>query len=478
MTKGVRQVLLPVPRSASIRTFTARAVATDVLALALAWALLALVSPTPSPTGEIPAQPLVWSMVFIAAVLAIAALRGDYRPPMRPDLSEVLRQVVGTTAVAAILSMTARVVLANDPYVAAETIRHCLVALPALIALRSALLWREARARRHGSRLTPTLIIGAGHVGQRVAERLLREPEIGLKPVAFLDRAHQPKAQLPVHVFEEDLDTIVRAYEIRHAILAFAYGGDSKMPDLARRLWELGITVNVVPRLFELGGERTVLAFLGAMPVAVVRPVKHDGWRMRAKYALDRVVAAATLVVLSPLLAVLGLAVLVTSGRPILFRQLRAGNDGRRFWMLKFRTMRVGAEGEEADADWAGAVLGVAAAPAEDRATPLGRLLRRSSLDELPQLINVLRGDMSLIGPRPERVAYAEAFEHTVRRYADRHRVKSGLTGWAQVSGLRGKTSLEDRVEWDNHYIEHWSPWLDLKILLLTIPRLVRRPGV
>ena len=113
-----------------------------------------------------------------------------------------------------------------------------------------------------------------------------------------------------------------------------------------------------------------------------------------------------------------------------------------------------------------------------DRTTSVGRFLRRSSLDELPQLFNVLRGEMSLIGPRPERVAYAAAFEQTVHGYSNRHRVKSGFTGWAQVSGLRGATSLADRVEWDNHYIEHWSPWLDLKILLLTVPRLIRRPGV
>ena len=472
-----RPAMSPSNPRALLRSFTARAVVADCAALALVAVAVALVSPTPSPTGVVPAEPFVWSLAFALAVLVSGAVRGDFRPPMRPDLTEALRQVFGTTAVAAILVMTARVMLANDPYVAAESIRHWLVAVPVLVVVRSVLLWCEGRARRHGDRLAPTLIVGAGYVGQRVAERLLNEPEIGLRPVAFLDRAGQAKAQLPVHLFDEDLDAVVREHGIRHAIMAFAYGGDSKMPDLARRLWKLGVSVKVVPRLFELGGERTTLAFLGAMPVAVVRPVNHSGWRMRTKYALDRVVAAAAVLVLSPLLAALALAVALSMGRPVFFSQLRLGNDDRRFRMLKFRTMREAPEGHpEADADWATGLLGDAVAgPVEDRTTAVGRFLRRTSLDELPQLLNVVMGDMSLIGPRPERVAYAEAFEQTVRRYGDRHRVKSGLTGWAQVSGLRGKTSLEDRVEWDNHYLENWSPWLDLKIVLLTFPQLLRR---
>jgi exopolysaccharide biosynthesis polyprenyl glycosylphosphotransferase len=466
-----------------LRSFSARAFAADVLGLALAAGILALVAATPSPTGEVPVEPVAWSLVFSVAVLVVAACRGDFRTPMRPELAEVLRQVVSTTALATVLAITARVAVADDMYVAAEAIRHWAVVVPLLLTLRSGLLWREGRARRHGARLAPTLIVGAGPVGQRIAGRLLGEPAIGLKPVLFLDSADQPQSRLPVRLFDEDLDAVVRDNGIRHAIVAFAWGGDSTMPQLIRRLWALGVTVNVVPRLFELGGERTVLGFLGAMPVAVVRPVEHHGWRMRTKYGLDRAVAATALIVLAPLLALIALAVLASLGRPLLFRQLRCGNDGREFRMLKFRTMRAAPDGHpEADADWASAVLGTQiseeASGIEDRTTALGRLLRRTSLDELPQLVNVLRGEMSLIGPRPERLAYALAFEQTVHGYTDRHRVKSGLTGWAQVSGLRGKTSLEDRVEWDNHYIEHWTPWLDLKIMLLTVPRLIRRPGV
>jgi lipopolysaccharide/colanic/teichoic acid biosynthesis glycosyltransferase len=166
----------------------------------------------------------------------------------------------------------------------------------------------------------------------------------------------------------------------------------------------------------------------------------------------------------------------------VLYRQRRVGHDGRVFSMIKFRSLRPSDGAGEADAAWAAAQLGGPAIgscePRDARITRVGSILRRLSVDELPQLWNVVCGDMSLIGPRPERASYVEPFAQHIYRYSERHRVKSGLTGWAQINGLRGETSLAERVEWDNHYIENWSPWLDLKILLLTVPRMLRdSPG-
>ncbi|MFQ5426236.1 MAG: sugar transferase, partial [Gaiellales bacterium] len=169
-------------------------------------------------------------------------------------------------------------------------------------------------------------------------------------------------------------------------------------------------------------------------------------------------------------------AVLTSLGRPILYKQERVGLDGRPFQILKFRTMRP----PNPSADNVIALAPRDTAPGgvegQDRRTRVGTLLRRTSVDELPQLVNVLKGEMSLIGPRPERPEFARLFAARVDRYAERHRVKSGITGWAQVHGLRGKTSLSDRVEWDNYYIENWSLWLDFKILILTVAAVVR-PG-
>ncbi|MDQ4130723.1 MAG: sugar transferase, partial [Actinomycetota bacterium] len=206
-----------------------------------------------------------------------------------------------------------------------------------------------------------------------------------------------------------------------------------------------------------------------------IRSVNPKGWQFASKYALDRAVSALMLVPAAPILAAVAAAVKLSSPGPVFFRQRRVGRDGRSFDILKFRTMtapvaRWSGTPSLAESDTApGGVEG------EDRRTWVGRFLRRTSLDELPQLLNVLKGDMSVVGPRPERPEFAELFERQLHRYSDRHRVKAGITGWAQVHGLRGKTSIADRIEWDNFYIENWSLRLDFKILLMTLAAVLHR---
>lgn len=218
--------------------------------------------------------------------------------------------------------------------------------------------------------------------------------------------------------------------------------------------------------MFESVNLRVSLDNIGPLPLLNLSWVDPKGWQFAIKHGIDRVVSAVLLILLSPVLLGLALAVRFSSPGPILYRQLRIGRDGRRFDILKFRSMRV-------DEDWVSAPdFDVSTAPGgvegADRRTPIGSWLRRYSLDELPQLFNVLLGQMSLIGPRPERPEFVEVFDEEVRRYSDRHRVKSGITGLAQVSGFRGKTSLPERVELDNYYIQNWSMALDLKIALRT----------
>jgi lipopolysaccharide/colanic/teichoic acid biosynthesis glycosyltransferase len=195
---------------------------------------------------------------------------------------------------------------------------------------------------------------------------------------------------------------------------------------------------------------------------------------MQVKYAFDRAVAALSLLLLSPLFGLIALGILITTGRPLFFRQRRVGRDGRVFDLLKYRTMYELSDvshWEPPDGVAPGGVEGI------DRRTRVGRFLRDSSLDELPQLINVLRGEMSLVGPRPERPEFVQRFSAEIDRYHDRHRVKSGITGWAQVNGLRGQTSIWDRVEWDNFYIRNWSLWFDFRIIALTVAEVLRFRG-
>jgi exopolysaccharide biosynthesis polyprenyl glycosylphosphotransferase len=457
--------------------------AVDVLALVLATVALVLISPTSSPTGEVPREPLVWVLAFSLLILWLFGLRGMYTPPMRLELLEELRLVFTGTAVAATVVLTTRVLVENEAYVAAQTVRHFALVAPLLMVGRAAVLLSEVRARRKGRAGWPTLIIGAGRVGHLTVQRLVREPELGLRPVGFLDDnpldMGEAGSGLPVLGSDQDLEAVVAEHEVRHAIITFSNASHDALLSTIRRCWQLGVSVSVVPRLFEIEGRRITTERLGGLPLVGVRPVNPRGWQFAVKYAFDRLGAALALLLTLPLLAAVALAVRVSMGRPVFYRQRRVGLDGREFEMLKFRTMRPAGEGEgEADAGWAEEQLrkqGIEPALAGgDRLTPLGAFLRRFSLDELPQLWNVLRGEMSLIGPRPERVSYVQRFEESIHRYGDRHRVKSGLTGWAQVNGLRGKSSLSDRIEWDNYYIENWSLWLDFKILLRTVGCLVR----
>jgi exopolysaccharide biosynthesis polyprenyl glycosylphosphotransferase len=430
-----------------------------------------------------PPSSLVWIFAFPALAVALMYARGAYVPRVQPQLLEQVRKVVGATAVAAMALTTLRVLVAETPVPDGQVIRPWLFATACVAAGRVVITWAENRARRRGEMLRPTLVVGAGRVGHLLAKRLLDHPELGLRPVGFLDK--EPLGgddELPVLGASWDLEQVVAEHEIEHVVVTFSTAPHDVLLREAKRCEELGVEVSFVPRLFEQIPERLTVDHVGGLPLVTPLRVDPKGWQFAVKYAFDRLAAASLLLLLTPLLALTAIAVYITMGRPILFRQPRSGLDGREFGMLKFRTMRGAPElGGEADADWAARELGHAGegareAAVEDRRTPLGRVLRRCSIDELPQLWNVLCGDMSLIGPRPERTHYARRFEESVYRYAERHRVKSGITGWAQVNGLRGKTSLADRVEWDNYYIESWSLWLDVKILLRTAAAVIRYP--
>jgi exopolysaccharide biosynthesis polyprenyl glycosylphosphotransferase len=307
-----------------------------------------------------------------------------------------------------------------------------------------------------------------------LAKRLLEHREIGLAPIGFLDKdpletaADSEGPTLPVLGASWDLGEVIDGYGVEHVLFTFSTAPHEVMLRMLDECTRRGVKVTVVPRLFERMPQDLTIDYLGGIPLMTIHESSPASFGMRLKYTFDRAAAAALLLLFSPLILTVALAVRLNLGRPILYRQVRVGRDGRTFEMLKFRTMRP----EEAASPGDEASIRVDVAPGGvegvDRRTRLGALLRCSSIDELPQLLNVVRGDMSLVGPRPERPRYADVFGTEVYRYNDRHRVKSGITGWAQISGLRGQTSLDDRVEWDNWYIENWSPWLDVKILLRT----------
>src|SRR4051812_43825084 len=418
---------------------------------------------------------IAWA--FPPLVIGFLALRGMYRAKITLRILDEAAHVVGASYVAA-MSIVAVATFFGGTTHSAELLARVWVVGMVYVSggrLVRGLSHRHARVQRLvGKR---TLIVGAGRIGAQVERRLDEQPELGLRPVGYVD-AHPPSddqvtgRRVPLLGGPDELDRIVRQTGAEHVVLAFlsSRGSDARLVPIVRQCDELGLEVSLVPRLFESINVRVGLEHIGGMPLFRLRTVRPKGWQFAVKHALDRVMAASLIVLLGPILVAATIAVLVSSRGPIFFRQRRVGRDGRDFDLLKFRSMRL------ADApppDNVSVLLPGDTAPGgvegTDRRTGIGKLMRRTSIDELPQLFNVLRGQMSIVGPRPERPEFVELFERRVDRYEDRLRVRSGITGWAQVHGLRGKTSLSDRIELDNYYIENWSLWLDFKILVMTI---------
>lgn len=322
-------------------------------------------------------------------------------------------------------------------------------------------LWTRARSK--GYDLEDTLIVGSGPTGVEVAHALYDNPQTGLVPCGFVDRFSADAGDLPLVGHPRDLPEILTATGVRNVVIAFGGVPETELVGIVRQCRGLDTQFYVVPRLFELGISAGDLGHeVDGLPLV---KVTHSGQRaLRAKRMIDLVTAAILLVLTAPVMAMCALAVKLSSRGPVFFKQVRIGLGGRPFEILKFRTMTVN---DDSRTQWS--------VDQDDRVTAVGRFMRPSHLDELPQLINVLKGEMSLVGPRPERPHFVEQFSAEVDGYEHRHRVPVGITGWAQVNGYWGDSSIERRVRLDNRYIENWSMWRDLVITLRTIPTLLGR---
>jgi exopolysaccharide biosynthesis polyprenyl glycosylphosphotransferase len=413
-----------------------------------------------------------WTLAYALLTLAVFQNRGLYHLRIRIPVLDDVRRIAVATSAAAMTVLTVQLLITPGASTS-EVVRPWVFALVYVTAGRIALYWSQTKARAAGETIRPTLIIGAGRVGRVVARRLLAQPQLGLRPIGFVDAApllehEDDQLELPLVADSDGLERAIELYAIEHLIVTFSNERDDVLLALVNRAEALGVTVSIVPRLYEKVPERFTVEHLGGLPLLTPHATNPRGIQVAVKYALDRVVGAVLVLLAAPLLLVTAISVYISMGRPIFFRQVRVGRDGATFEILKFRSMKLPTPEElevQAHAIAHGLPGGVEGV---DRRTKVGTILRKTSLDELPQLLNVLRGDMSVVGPRPERPEFVSKFEHSVYRYDDRHRVKSGITGWAQVHGLRGKTSIDDRAEWDNWYVENFSLWLDVKILFMT----------
>jgi Undecaprenyl-phosphate glucose phosphotransferase len=322
------------------------------------------------------------------------------------------------------------------------------------------------RRWRAGIGLKRILIAGAGDLGRMVADRILQHRELGYQVIGFVDdRAggdHIGYRGLPLLGTLDEVGEIAQRERVDHLYVALPLEEHAKLLNLMEITSRECIDVKVVPDLLQFIALRARLEDLDGLPIINVNDVPLQGLNSWIKRAIDVALSGAAVIVLAIPFGIIAALVRLTSPGPVFYRQERMGLDGKAFTVYKFRSMFIGAE------DTTGPIW---ARDNDPRATPVGRWLRRLDLDELPQFLNVLRGDMSIVGPRPERPFFVEQFKHRIPQYMLRHKVKAGITGWAQVNGWRGNTSLEKRIEYDLYYIENWSVTLDLKIMWLTLVR-------
>jgi exopolysaccharide biosynthesis polyprenyl glycosylphosphotransferase len=461
----VRDALL---RLLYVAALVANDVIAVVLAFALGYALFLLHNPRAALT-----QPPLWGYsdslaVLVAAVVATFALRRLYIPRRDASALDLLGALALGASIASVVALAFSAFWTRGIDVPRSILVWAWVGGITFMWLgRLALRALLGQLRRRGWDTVRVLIVGAGPEAEALRDRIVAAPELGYRVVGCLaEPGAAAPTGLPVLGDPSALVATIRAHGVGEVLVAQPSLSHQQLVELVGQCTRERVSIKVFPDLFQIMAAEVTTSELGGLPLLRVRDVTLRGWNRALKRAVDLVGSAVLLVLLAPLLLGIALLVKLTSpGGPVFFVQERLGLDDRPFQLLKFRSMRVDAEA---------ATGPVMARPDDDRTTPLGRLLRRLSLDELPQLINVLVGEMSLVGPRPERPHFVQQFEKAIPRYRDRHQEKAGMTGWAQINGLRGRTSIVERTRYDLFYVEHWSLLFDLKILLSTVAAVFR----
>jgi Undecaprenyl-phosphate glucose phosphotransferase len=413
-------------------------------------------------TKDTPDPELCWHNLPLVLLLCLVAFRitGAYAVHrLRRFREEFVAVVKGTLLLT--LMMMATIFSAQDPYMSRGAMAlFCLLNFSLGLTLRR-LTWNAVRQlRRRGYNQSFAVIVGTGRVARKTAKALRHASWMGIKNIGFVeDKVTRFTTDLDVLGTTDDLPRLIDKYRVEHVFIALPMNRYNE----ARRVFDVVsqqlVEVRLVADVPSMAGLTLTTTNLDGLPVIGLRESPHFGLNVVVKRFMDVLISSIALVILAPLMLAIAAAVKLSSRGPVFFRQERCGLNGLSFVMLKFRSMR-------ADAEQGGPKM---TAKGDDRVTRLGRFLRKTSLDELPQLLNVLWGDMSLVGPRPEQPKFVSKFSKTIPNYMARHSVKAGITGWAQVNGWRGNTSFRKRVQFDLYYITHWNPLLDLRILWLTI---------
>ncbi|MDQ3810702.1 MAG: undecaprenyl-phosphate glucose phosphotransferase [Chloroflexota bacterium] len=437
------------------------------LAFVLAYRLRLVGEPRLTQPTDPPTSYDEMALVSVVVIMVVFALRRLYIPRRGIGRVDLLYQITAAVALGWLAALGATLFI----YRALEPPRMMLVywallsiGLVWLLRVILDALLREAHRRGHD--LERVLIVGDGEQAEVVYAKILAAPELGYQVVGFIGSEGSSGRVQPIVGGLHGIPQVVRQYSVGEVIIAWPGISHPQLVDIVTGCTRQRVDIKIFPDIFELMAREVETSELTGLPLMRVRDVALRGWMRFLKRALDVAVSWSALVLLSPFLLFIALLVKLTSPHgPVLHVQERVGLDGRPFFMLKFRSMRPDAEAHTGP---------VWAVPNDPRRTRLGGFIRRFSLDEFPQLINVLVGEMSLVGPRPERPEFVAQFANLVPRYAERHMEKAGMTGWAQVNGLRGQTSVLERTEYDLFYIETWSLAFDVKILLKTLAAVIR----
>jgi Undecaprenyl-phosphate glucose phosphotransferase len=433
----------------------------------------------PAPKGVPPLQQYVNVLPFIAVLVPLGFhLQGLYRlrrGRSRVDdffavfVGSILAVVFGIVATSYVqIYFATGAARETGAFQVSQAAWAMFLVLNVALTYASRELVREALERRWraGIGIKRILIAGSGELGRLVADKILEHRELGYQIVGFVDdRAsgdHLGYRGLPLLGTIEEAADISAREAVDHLYVALPPEQHVQMLQLIESTSRECVDVKVVPDLLQVIALRARLEDLDGVPVININDPPLQGFNTIVKRGIDIAISAVALVVLAIPFWLIAAIVKLTSRGDVFYGQERMGLDGKPFMIYKFRSMYDDAEAETGP---------VFASEQDPRRTPVGKVLRRSNIDELPQLWNVLKGDMSIVGPRPERPLFVAQFKHRIPSYMLRHKVKAGITGWAQVNGWRGNTSIEKRIEYDLYYIENWSVRLDLKIMWLTLLR-------
>ncbi|MCS5636036.1 MAG: undecaprenyl-phosphate glucose phosphotransferase [Myxococcota bacterium] len=450
--------------------FRSLLMASDLALVAMAWLFAFVVrfhTFLDSPQG-IP--PLSEYSLALAAILPVYGLilqrQGVYRPKRLGSFWTEAAEITWATTVALVLALSLSFFLRSYSFSRVVVGVFAVLVPVALMGLRIGVRTSLRIARRRGFNRRFALVVGSGRLAEEIIRRIHDHPSSGLHVVGLIaDAAAESAPQgIPLLGRYADLKHVLSQRRIDHVIIALGSDEGYRLEKVLADLDDEVVSVMLAPDLLHIATLRSSVENFDGVPIIHLRDSPLVGWASVQKRTVDLVGSGAALLLTGPLLGLLALGVALSSGLPVLYRQKRMGLDGRIFTMLKLRTMR--RDAERAGPGWSRLD--------DPRRTRFGTWLRRFSLDELPQLWNVMKGEMSLVGPRPEQAELIREFRREIPSYMLRHKVKSGMTGWAQVHGLRGDTSLHARIEHDIFYIQNWSLGLDFKIIVMTIWSVLR----